>query len=150
MSPGLLRALEHVHGHLGWLSAAALLHPAIVLRNPRRAARLAVTLAAGFTAATGALGAALYPAYRERVRPVLFAETPRVAWMFERKEHLAIGAVGLALAGCLAHLAALGVSDFRARAAAARVAHRAFVASFALALVAATLGVAVASARSFG
>ncbi|MDB5220684.1 MAG: hypothetical protein JWO86_8611, partial [Myxococcaceae bacterium] len=26
------RLMEHVHGHLGWLAAATLVHPAIVLR----------------------------------------------------------------------------------------------------------------------
>jgi hypothetical protein len=150
MSPGVLRLLEHVHGHLGWLSVAALLHPVIVLRNPRRVARWTVALAAGFTAATAMLGATIYPAYRERVRPVIFAEAPRIGWMFERKEHLAVGAVGLALAGCVAHLAALNVTDGRAKATAARLAHRAFVGAFVLALAAATLGVVVAATRSFG
>ena len=45
----------------------------------------------------GALGAALYPRYREIIKPVLFAESPHIGWAFERKEHLAIGAIGKAV-----------------------------------------------------
>jgi hypothetical protein len=145
----LLRALERIHGHLGWLSVAALLHPAIVLVNPRRRARLSVSLAAAFALATGLLGAWLYPEYRGRIKQHLFIEVPRVGWLFERKEHLAVGAVALAMAGCVAHLSATGLAEGPTRRSAAMLAHRAFVASFTLALLVAALGVVVASYRSF-
>jgi hypothetical protein len=144
----LLRWLQHVHGHLSWLGVAALLHPAIVLRSPTRRARLSAALSAAFVAATAVTGVAIYPAYRERIRGSIFLEAPRLGWMFERKEHLAVGAVALAAAGCLAHLAVSRDGDVETRLALARLAHRAFVASFVLALLAAAMGLAVASYRS--
>ncbi len=69
---------EHVHGHLGWLAAVALIHPAISLRQRERRAHLSVALAAGLATPAGALGAALYPAYRERVKPPIFIHAPGV------------------------------------------------------------------------
>ncbi len=149
MTTLVLRLLEHVHGHLGWLSVAALLHPAIVLRNERRRARLSVALATGFVVVTALLGVVVYPSYRDLIKQHIFVEAPKLGWMFERKEHLAVGAVSLALAGCVAHLALPVVADDAAKQAFARLAHRAFIASFALALIVAILGVTVASYKSF-
>ncbi len=149
MTTLLLRALEHVHGHLGWLSVAALLHPAVVLRNPRRQARLSVALATGLVVVTALLGSWIYPAYRERIKQHIFLEAPRVGWLFERKEHLAVGAVAFALVGCVAHLTLPLVADEEIRRTMARLAHRGFVVAFVLALVVAVLGVAIASYRSF-
>ena len=149
MTTLLLRVLERVHGHLGWLSVAALLHPAILLRNPKRRARLSVALATGFVVVTALFGGYIYPAYRDRIKQHLFIEVPRVGWMFERKEHLAVGAVALALAGCVSHLALPLVADENIKRTMARLAHRAFVVAFALALIVALLGVTVASCRSF-
>jgi hypothetical protein len=145
-----LRVLERVHGHLGWLSVAALLHPAILLRPARRVrlARLAVALATSFVVATAALGAYLYPEYRARLKQRIFVESPRLGWIFERKEHLAVGAVAFALVGCAAHLS-LPLFDDDTRDAMARLAHRAFVVAFVLAALVAVFGVAVASFASF-
>jgi len=144
-----LRALERIHGHMGWLSVAALLHPALLLRNPNRRARLAVSLTTAGVVATSLLGGYIYPPYRERLKQPIFIEAPRIGWLFERKEHLAVGAVALALAGCLAHLSMPLFAEDETKAAVARLAHRAFAASFAIALLVAVLGVAVASYRSF-
>lgn len=149
MSTLLLRVLERIHGHLGWLSVAALLHPAIFLRNPKRRARLAVSLATGFAVATALLGAYVYPEYRNRIKQHIFIEVPWLGWMFERKEHLAVGAVGLALAGCLAHMTLPLFTEEATKRMVARLAHRAFAAAFVLALLVAILGVSVASYRSF-
>ncbi len=143
-----LRVLERVHGHLGWLSAAALLHPAIVLRNPKRRAKLSVSLATSFVCATGALGAYFYPDYRRILKQHIFRESAAIGWLFERKEHLAIGAVAFALAGCVAHLSLRSFDD-REQGSVARLAHRSFVVSFALTLAVAVLGVVVASFKSF-
>jgi hypothetical protein len=144
-----LRVLERIHGHMGWLSVAALLHPAILLRNPKRCAPLAVSLATAGVVATSLLGGYIYPLYNERLKQHIFIEAPRIGWLFERKEHLAVGAVGLALAGCLAHLSMPLFAEHETKGTVARLAHRAFVASFAIALLVAVLGVAVASYRSF-
>jgi hypothetical protein len=149
MTTLLLRALEHVHGHLGWLSVAALLHPAILLRNTKRRARLSVSLATGFVVVTALLGGTIYPLYRERIKQHIFLEAPRLGWMFERKEHLAVGAVTFALVGCVSHLTLPLMEDGGIKQTMARLAHRAFVAAFGLALIAAVLGVSVASYKSF-
>jgi hypothetical protein len=145
----LLRLLERIHGHLAWLSVAALLHPAILLRNPRKRARLSAALAALLTVLTAALGALIYPDYREQIRQHLFRDAPRIGWMFERKEHLAVGATGLALAGAIAHLSLPLFEPGPVRTTVAQLAYRAFVAAFVLALTVAVLGVSVASYRSF-
>jgi hypothetical protein len=142
------RVLAHVHGHLGWLSAAALLHPAIVLRNRKRRAHLAVGLATAFVTATGALGVSLYEPYREHVKQRLFIEAPEVGFLFERKEHLAFGAIFLAWAGAAAYVAATRTQDEALRAPLRTFAFRAFVFSCALTVVTACLGIAVAVTRS--
>jgi hypothetical protein len=145
----LLRALERIHGHLGWLSVVALLPPTILLRNPKRRARLAVSLTTLVVVATAWLGVTIYPEYRSRIKQHIFIEVPKLGWMFERKEHLAVGAVAMALVGCVAHLSLPVFADDGIRRTVARLAHRAFVASFVLALLVAVLGVAVASYKSF-
>ncbi len=149
MTTLLLRVLERIHGHLGWMSVAALLHPAIFLRNPKRRARLSVALATGFVVVTALFGGYIYPLYRERIKQHIFIEAPRIGWLFERKEHLAVGAVAFALAGCVSHLTLPLFSDEDLKRTMARLAHRAFVVAFALALLVAILGVAVASYKSF-
>jgi hypothetical protein len=145
----LLRALERLHGHLGWLAVAALLHPAILLRNPKRRARLAVALTTSLVVVTALIGGFIYPEYRARLKQHIFIETPRLVWMFERKEHLAVGAVTFALVGCLAHLSLAAFEEEETRRVVARLAHRSFVISFAFAVVVAVIGVAVASYKSF-
>jgi hypothetical protein len=143
-----VRLAEHVHGHIGWLAAIALVHPAILLRNVRRRAHLSVGLAVGMVTTVFAIGCAIYPAYRDRLRQGLFQKSPTVGFLFERKEHLAFGALLLAWAGALAYVGALGVEG-EARTSLRKGAHWAFVAAAALAVVTASLGIVVAAYRSF-
>jgi hypothetical protein len=143
-----MRILEHVHGHLGWLCAVALLHPAILLRNPRRRAHLAVALAVTFVTVTGALGAYLYGPYRDHVKQGLFIAAPKIGFMFERKEHLAFGAILLAWAGGIAYVAAVRAEE-PVRTPLRQFAFRAFGFSCALAVCSAVLGVVVAVVRTF-
>jgi hypothetical protein len=146
MSAGVLRALEHVHGHLAWLSTLALYHPAILLRRPRRRALGAALSATVLVTATAALGALVYPAYRALVKPALFAASPAIGNLFERKENLGVGAVALAWAGLVHHLFA----DRRgADARAGNVAFVAFAGAAAFATLAAVMGVIVSVERSF-
>lgn len=145
----VLRVAEHIHGHMGWLSVAALLHPAILLRNAKRRARLAVSLTTGLVTASGLLGAWIYPEYRARLRHALFVEAPTVGWLFERKEHLAVGAIGFAWIGCIAHLTARSFEDEALRRTVSVMAHRAYVIAFVLSLAVACLGVAVATHSTF-
>jgi hypothetical protein len=79
-----LRLMEHVHGHLGWLGAALLVHPAIVLRSRTRRAHLAVGLATGLVTVAAAMGVWLYGAYRERLKQGIFMHAPSVGLLFER------------------------------------------------------------------
>jgi hypothetical protein len=143
-----LRLQEHLHGHLGWLAALALVHPAILLRRPKRKAHLSVVLSAGLVTAVGAWGVILYPEYRERLRQPIFLHAPLYGYLFERKEHLAFGAIVLAWAGLATYLAAARgegplVTSLQ------RASHLAFVAAAGLAVAAATLGTVVAAYRTF-
>lgn len=148
MSLDPLRLAEHAHGHLGWLAAAILAHPAIVLRNRRRRAHLAVGLATAFVTAASALGAFVYVAYRDRLRHEIFVTAPTIGFLMERKEHLAFGAVVLAWAGAAAYFAAPR-ADAPRRELLRTVAFRAFVCSAVLTLAVAILGTVVAVHRSF-
>jgi hypothetical protein len=145
----LPRILQHVHGHIGWLSALALVHPAVLLRHTGRRATFAVVAATVLVTVTAAMGVVMYPAYRAEIKPALFAEAPSLGWAFERKEHLATAAVLLAWAGLAAHYAAHSRDGRHDAKRLAKVAHGAYVAAAVSAVVAATLGVAAACQRSF-
>jgi hypothetical protein len=143
-----LRIREHLHGHIGWLAVASLAHPAFLLRAPRRRAHGSVVLAVGFSTLAAALGVSLYGPYREQLRQPIFASSPSVGYLFERKEHVAFAALLLGWAGAVAYFGAASL-DTEAGAPLRRAAHWAFVASATFALVAAALGTLVASYRTF-
>lgn len=143
-----VRLTEHIHGHLGWLATATLLHPAIVLRSRTRRAHLAVGLSTGLVTVAAALGAWLYVAYRARLKQGIFLEAAGVGLLFERKEHLAFGAVMLAWAGAAAYFAAPRATP-ATRERLRTIAFRSFCASAALSLLVAVLGTVVAVYRSF-
>lgn len=147
MTFDIARVAQHVHGHLGWLAAAVLVHPAILLRHHRRRAHLAVALAAIFPATVGALGMWIYGPYRDRIKQSIFMDAPSIGLLFERKEHLAFGAILLSWAGAAAYFLALRSED-PLRETLRTLAFRAFVAAAALALLTAVLGTVVASFRS--
>ena len=144
-----LRVLERVHGGVGWLAAAALVHPAILLARPSRRARLAAWTGAVVPTLAGALGVGIYPEYRSRLKHDIFVASTAVGWAFERKEHLGVGAVMLAWAGLGCHLASLRAGHPEARRALARGAWAAFALAATMAVATAALGVGVASFRSF-
>jgi hypothetical protein len=148
MAVDLVRFVEHVHGHLGWLAAAVLVHPAVLLRDRARRAHLAVGLGTGLVTGVAAIGAWLYVAYIERLKRGIFQAAPGVGLLFERKEHLAFGAVVLAWAGAAAYWAAPRASE-ATRTTLRTIAHRAFVAAAALATLVAVLGTIVGVYRSF-
>jgi hypothetical protein len=143
-----LRLEEHVHGHLGWLAAIALIHPAVLLRRPKRKAHLSVGLGAGLVTLAGALGVAQYGEYRDRLRQSIFQHAPAIGYLFERKEHLAFGAILLAWAGAVAYAGATRLEG-EPRDRLQRAAHWSFVAASALAVVAAVLGTVVAAYCTF-
>jgi hypothetical protein len=143
-----VRLLVRVHGHLGWLAAIALVHPAILLRNRKRKAHLSVGLAVGVVTTVFLLGVAMYADYRDRLRQSIFQQAPTIGYLFERKEHLAYGAVLLAWAGAAAYVGATRVEG-NTRESLRKAAHWAFVAAAALAVGTATLGILVAAYKSF-
>ncbi len=96
--------LERLHGLVGVLAVALLLHPLLLLRGGAAEAR--VSRAAGWAALLVALaalsGIALYPSYRALVRPGLLQDHRALFWTFERKEHLGAFSLFFALSGLLA------------------------------------------------
>jgi len=143
-----IRLAERIHGHLGWLAAIALMHPAILLRNPRRKAHLSVGFAVGTITAVFTVGCLIYGAYRDRLRQALFQQAPPIGYLFERKEHLAFGALLLAWAGGFAYIAAIRV-DGPLRDSLRRASHWAFVGACLLALVTASLGIVISAFKTF-
>ena len=142
------RLIEHVHGHLGWLAAATLVHPAIVLRSRTRRANFAVGLSTAFVTVAAALGVWLYAAYRERLKQGIFVHSPAIGLLFERKEHLAVGAVLLSWAGAAAYFAATSAAE-PTRERLRTLAFRAYCGAASLAILVAVLGTVVAVYRSF-
>jgi hypothetical protein len=143
-----LRVQEHVHGHVGWLAALALIHPAVLLRRTKRKAHLSVVLATSVATLTGALGVAMYGDYRDKLRQHLFEQSPTMGYLFERKEHLAFAAIFLAWAGTLAYFGATRLEG-QPREYLRRAAHWSFVAAAALCVVTAVLGTMVAAFKTF-
>ena len=145
----LLRLTEHVHGHLGWLAAALLLHPAIVLRDRKRRAHLAVGLSSAAVTIASAIGAWIYVAYRDQLRQAIFVSSPAIGLLMERKEHLAFASLVFAWAGAAAYFGAPRAKDDAMRTTLRTIAFRAFACAAALAIVVAILGTMVAVHKSF-
>jgi hypothetical protein len=151
-----LRALERAHGIAAWAATAALIAAAwVVFRRP---ARRWLGIAAGAGAAlsitlAGGLGVLLDDAYRSRVRQRLFVEAPGLGWLFERKEHLAFGAMLLGWSALFALGAARLLPEERGAAALSgelrRAARVGLLASALLAIVASVASAIVARRASF-
>lgn len=142
-----LRLLTSVHGHVAVLATALLFHPAILLRRGAplsRGARYAVVLAALATAATFALGVALYGDYRTHVRPGLFITSKTAGLLFETKEHAGFMVLAMALgAAAAALLSPRGAVVYR------RTAARIFAGAGLLALAVGGIGSFVTALESF-
>lgn len=142
-----LALLQSIHGHLGVLAAAALLHPAILLRDGRplsRGLRWSLGLTAAVTTAAFALGVGIYEDYRALVKRPMFIEDPHAGLLFETKEHLGYAVVVLTLGAALSALMAPR-NEPRLRKLAAAL----FAAAALACLVTVALGTYVASVRSF-
>jgi hypothetical protein len=143
----LIRLLETIHGHLGVLAAAALLHPAILLRKGQALSgrlRLAVVLSTSAVVLAFSTGLWVYPAYRTVVRAPLFRADVRAGLLFETKEHLAFAVVATSLGACVCALSA--PRDGRGLRQAASVA---YAVGAALCIVTVCLGSYIASIHSF-
>ena len=142
-----LRWAAALHGYLGVLAVAALLHPAIVLRRGRvlsRSNRWSVVASTALVVGTYTAGLALYGGYRELVKRALFTQSFRAGLLFETKEHLAVVALCFAVGGCVAALAAPSGS-----AATRRTAALLFAVSAMTTLLLVFIGTHVGSVRSF-
>jgi hypothetical protein len=117
-SPLLFSLLERIHGHLGWLGVALMVHPVLTLGRPgrpSRATRTAAWLAAALVTLPSTMGWLLYPTYRTKVKPGLLVDALPYAMAFETKEHLALMTLALAWGGALVlHLAGDGPAGRRA------------------------------------
>lgn len=129
-----------LHGLVGALALALLMHPVITLGRRRTltwGTLFTAELAAGLLTAVFAVGWWTYPTYRNRVKTgLLQADHPAWLW-FEGKEHLAAMATVLAVSG------ALMLRVGRGRADAHRTARALLLAAWVCGVIAATLGVMV-------
>jgi hypothetical protein len=142
-----LRLFESIHGHVGILAVAVLIHPAILLRKGRALSygvRLAVLFTLTAVVIAFSLGVSIYDEYRELVKRDLFRMDPTTGFLFETKEHLAFVVLALVIgASGAALLAPKDAKDVR-RAAAATFAAAAFAAA-----VVAGIGTWVAAVHGF-
>lgn len=136
-----------LHGLIGGLALAAMIHPAILLRAGRplsRGARWSLGLTAAVTALAFGLGVAIYEPYRELVKRPLFVADPAAGMLFETKEHLAFAVLALVLgAAATALLAPRDRADLR------RLSAAMFAGATGLALLVVALGLYVSSVASF-
>ena len=142
-----MRIVAALHGYLGVLGCAALLHPAILLRSgklPSRRGRWAIALSTLVCTLTFASGVFMYDRYRADIKRPLLSENLSVGLLFETKEHLAMLVVCLALGACLAALASP-----RQAVATRRVAALFYTLATLVALVVASLGTWVSAVRGF-
>lgn len=143
----VLRLLESVHGHLGVLAVAALLHPAIFLRRGKpmsAGVRLSVVLSTVGALLAFASGLVVYPAYREHVRATLFARSTTAGLLFETKEHVAFFVLCIAVgAGTCAIVAPRDAPELR------RSAAWAYAAAAGLCLLVVAMGSGIASVAGF-
>jgi hypothetical protein len=134
----------NVHGHLAVLGLAVLLHPVVTLVRRKAATpwtRRTAWLGAAMLTVPFAIGWWLYPTYRQRVKPALYAAhdpgSAAALKAFESKEHLAAMAVVLAVSGAVALHAAGRTPEGR------RTAGALLLASWLCGVVAAALGLFV-------
>lgn len=142
-----IRIVEAVHGHVGFLAAAALLHPAILLRRGQqlsRGARYALALSTGFAVTAFSLGIYIYEDYRTHVKQNLFRINMRAGFCFETKEHLAFIVLCLALGAMGCAFAAPKEARGLRRAAAAT-----YLSAALLAITVCILGTYVAAVHTF-
>ena len=159
MSPATLHLVARAHAVAAWVATVALVVAIPLQIRARRgratlaigaAAAIAITIAITITITlAGALGVLLEATYRAKIRQRLFVHSPRLGWLFERKEHLAFGAIVLAWA-TLSTMVAAQLSRDPARAADLRAAARlAAIASAGLALAASVMAAIVARSAHF-
>jgi hypothetical protein len=142
--------LVPAHAFSAWLSTAALvLFAALLAARRLTRTNLSVWAAAAVTlllSLSGALGAMLHLPYRLQLRQRIFLHSRELGWLFERKQHLAFGALLLAWSGLCALLA--GRLALASKHSAAQARGRELYRAAAVAYIASALFAAVASVAS--
>ena len=150
MTGDTLSWIAPAHALGAWASTAALILVAGLLaarmRTKTNLVAWAAALATFLVSLSGALGALLHLPYRLQLRQRIFLHSRELGWLFERKQHLAFGAVLLACGGLVALLASrlAAASNEAAAQDRARELHRAALAAY----IASALFAAVASVAS--
>lgn len=142
MTPLLYSMLERVHGILGVLGLAVLLHPVVTLRRAKirsRWTQWSADVGAGLLLTPFVIGWLIYPSYRQHIKTRLWLEHHGTALRFESKEHLALLATSLAVAGALTLRASQGDRAL------VQLAHALLVTAWGCGAVTAMLGIHVAS-----
>jgi len=91
-----------IHGYIAILGLAVLLHPILSISSQkqlRKGTRWSVWLSMILVLTAYGMGLWLYPEYRTQIKPGLITENIALAYMFERKEHLAFLTSMLVLGG---------------------------------------------------
>jgi hypothetical protein len=148
MAMNITLLLEKIHGHVALLTIALLLHPAVSLRAQRplrRATRWSCYLGTIGALLTNAIGWAIYPDYRVALKSAIYALGTLYGDLFELKEHLAWYSLLLALAG-----GALTTQARSGRSPLNRALRLTYILSAVLMIVAASIGIALATLRGFG
>jgi hypothetical protein len=146
MSPATLQLVARAHAVVAWIATAALaVALPLLIRGRQRRVTLAISAAAAIAITlAGALGVLLEAAYRSRIRQRLFGKSPALGWLFERKEHLAFGAILLAWCALSTIVAAQISRDPRRAGDLHAAARLAGIASAGLALAASVMATIVA------
>lgn len=124
-----LHALAMVHGALAWCGIVALIASislfgverrggGAISGSRRRAASWLLFVGIASTAFAFATGAMLHAPFQSRLRQRLFLASSTLGWLFERKEHVAFGALalmGIATCAAIGEKVARGVEDGVAR-----------------------------------
>jgi hypothetical protein len=151
LSPETLHLVAQAHAVAAWIATAALVValPRLIRRRRDRVT-LAVSAAAalGITIA-GGLGVLLEATYRSKIRQRLFVRSPSLGWLFERKEHLAFGAILLAWCALSTVVAARITRDPERAGDLERAARLAGIAAAGLALAASVMAAIVARRAHF-
>ena len=151
MSPATLQLVARAHAVVAWLATVTLLlavPPLITRPRGRFTAAIASASALGITIA-GGLGVLLEAAYRAQIRQRLFVRSPAIGWLFERKEHLAFGAILLAWCALSTTAAARLTREPERAGDLERAARLAGIAAAALALAASVMSAIVARRAHF-
>jgi hypothetical protein len=151
MSPATLHLVAQAHAVVAWVATAALAAalPLLIRARKSRLALAASAAAAIAVTLAGVLGVLLEATYRSRIRQRLFVRSPSLGWLFERKEHLAFGAILLAWCALSTMIAAQISRDPRRSGDLHAAARLAGIASAGLALAASVMAAIVARRAHF-